>query len=92
MKRMIMHSAVYVPIDWLGGLDGKILSGHKDRAYIQMYRLSTVTAKYFPSGSTVLSESLNNFIIWPLCWMYCRNSTIENIIIIIIPITIINII
>lgn len=48
MKLMIMHSAVYVPIDWLGGLDGKILSGHKDRAYIQMYGLSTVTAKYFP--------------------------------------------
>ena len=43
-----MHSAVYVPIDRLGRLDGKILSGHKDRAYIQMYRLSTVTAKYFP--------------------------------------------
>lgn len=48
MKLMIMHSAVYVPIDWLEGLDGKILSGHKDRAYIQTYRLSTVTAKYFP--------------------------------------------
>lgn len=48
MKLMIMHSAVYVPIDWLGGLDGKILSGHKDPAYRQMYGLSTVTAKYFP--------------------------------------------
>lgn len=48
MKLMIMRSAVYVPIDWLGGLDGKILSGHMDRAYMQMYGLSAVTAKYFP--------------------------------------------